>query len=333
MNQTIVFVLLPVASLVLLRSEPFRGFLRVRFGRESGPSVEPSLRSWRGWARFLTPLLSGIALGYSPVWMGRLLGWYEPALGPVVPPWQAVRPPRPFRSLSWNGRLAVSSGSTASRRRRFSPRWRWFFSPFFVLRYGRRLNRPRRTEPPGFEGLDLVGAIVGSGAAVFFLQNLDPSQVRYLAPVLPAALALLLVSSRGSGDAPPAENSVRFRVAPRRWARSRRRPSSSRGRRGVSSRASFSSPTPGRRSGRSPRRATPSVTRDTITAYTLQFLSDERVRFIPYHSPDRNRTLSAALRSIPGPQCLVTDDGTVRRWLPSDAAQEGGPARRRAEKR
>ena len=50
------------------------------------------------------------------------------------------------------------------------------------------------------------------------------------------------------------------------------------------------------------------------TAYTLQFLSDERVRFIPYHSPDRNRTLSAELRPISGPQCLVTDDGVVRRW-------------------
>ena len=68
------------------------------------------------------------------------------------------------------------------------------------------------------------------------------------------------------------------------------------------------------------------------TAYTLQFLSDERVRFIPYHGPDRNRKLSAELRADPNPQCLVTDDGVVRRWLPSDAAQEGGPARRRAEK-
>ncbi|HTS02827.1 MAG TPA: hypothetical protein VMN04_09900, partial [Thermoanaerobaculia bacterium] len=69
------------------------------------------------------------------------------------------------------------------------------------------------------------------------------------------------------------------------------------------------------------------------TAYTLQFLSDERVRFIPFHSPDRNRTLSARLRALPGPQCLVTEDGTVRTWLPSDAEQEGGPARRRAKKR
>ena len=58
------------------------------------------------------------------------------------------------------------------------------------------------------------------------------------------------------------------------------------------------------------------------TAYTLQFLSDERVRFIPFHSPDRNRALSAELRANPEPQCLVTDDGVVRRWLPSDAAQE-----------
>ena len=42
---------------------------------------------------------------------------------------------------------------------------------------------------------------------------------------------------------------------------------------------------------------------------------------------------SAELRSTPGPQCLVTDDGVVRTWLPSDAAQEGGPARLREQKR
>ncbi|HEX2758554.1 MAG TPA: hypothetical protein VHP60_08660, partial [Thermoanaerobaculia bacterium] len=78
MNQTIAFVLLPVAALVLFRSAPFRGLLRVSFNREVDPSGEPPSHSWRGWARFMTPLLCGFILGYSPVWMGRLLGWYEP---------------------------------------------------------------------------------------------------------------------------------------------------------------------------------------------------------------------------------------------------------------
>ena len=58
------------------------------------------------------------------------------------------------------------------------------------------------------------------------------------------------------------------------------------------------------------------------------------MRFVPFHGFDRNRALSARLRAEPGPQCLVTDDGAVRPWLPSDAAQEGAPrgaARRAAE--
>lgn len=63
MNETIVFVLVPAAVVVLLRSGPRR-------------------------MRFLTPLIAGAVLGYAPVWMGRLFGWYEVHLGTVVPPWR-----------------------------------------------------------------------------------------------------------------------------------------------------------------------------------------------------------------------------------------------------
>ena len=322
MNQTIVFVLLPVAALVLFRSAPFHEFLR---------SGAPSSLWWRGRARFLMPLLCGVVLGYSPVWMGRLLGWYEPALGPVVPPWQ------PSGLLS---RFVRFLGTDA---------WRFVgldglapppllagaalvFLSLLLLRYRRRLSRSLRTEPPSLEGLDLAGAITGLGVVVFFLLNLASSQDRYLAPALPAALALLLVSfveavsllrrkipaalvALLSGGLALLAVVFLLRQA-----------------RGVVE-GILLEPDP-----RAPLRT---ITEEGYTvchggydtAYTLQFLSDERVRFIPYHSPDRNRTLSAELRSIPGPQCLVTDDGVVRRWLPSDAAQEGGPAWRRAQKR
>ena len=325
MNQTIVFVLLPVAALVLFRSAPFRGFLH------TGSSSEPPSHSWRGWARFLTPLLCGFTLGYSPVWMGRVLGWYEPALGPVVPRW------RPSGLLA---RFLQFLGTDS---------WRFVgldgLAPTPILaaaglvllsillrKYWRRLNRSLRTEPPSFEGLDLVGAIVGFGAVVSFLKNLDWYGDRYLAPALPAALALILVSFA------EAANLLRRRIPAGFVALLSG---------GMALFATFfllrqargvvagllAEPDP-----RAPLRAIAEQGYTIChagydTAYTLQFLSDERVRFIPYHSPDRNRTLSAELRANPEPQCLVTDDGVVRRWLPSDAAQEGGPARRRAQRR
>jgi hypothetical protein len=331
MNQTIVFVLLPVAALVLFRSAPFRRFLRGRFNPEGGSSGEPRSPSWRGWARFMTPLLCGFVLGYMPVWLGRMLGRYEPALGPVVPPWRPsdllARTIRFLGTDSW--RIVGFDG--------VAPPLLLAAAAVVVLllllqRYRRRLNRSLRTAAPNLEGLDLVVAITALGAAVLVLKDVHPSQYRFMTLVLPAALALLLVSFA------EAVNLLRRRIPAGFVALLSAGLAllatvvMSRQARGVVQ-GLLAEPDP-----RTPLRT---ITKEGYTvchasydtAYTLQFLSDERVRFIPYHSPDRNRKLSAELRSIPGPQCLVTGDGVVRRWLPSDAAQEGGPARLRDQRR
>jgi hypothetical protein len=65
-------------------------------------------------------------------------------------------------------------------------------------------------------------------------------------------------------------------------------------------------------------------------AYEHQFLSREAVRFIPYHSQDRNPRESRILRALPGRKCLVAEDGSFREFLPEDERNQGGPARRRA---
>ncbi len=306
MNQTIVFVLFPVAALVLVRSR-------------------------RSPARAAAPALAGAALGYLPVWMGGLLGWYEPAGGPVTPPWLLTGIPARLVQFVTTGfwRVVGLEG--------FAP------PPLLAAAsvaglgllgfvYRRRLRGASRTDPPGIEGLDLVGAITAAGAALFVLRNVDPSQLRYVTPVLPAAIALVLV---GLGEA---ARLISRRVPARLVALALGGLAVAttlflaRQARGVVA-GILLEPDP-----RAPLRA---ITAEGYrvchagydTAYTLQFLSDERVRFIPYHAPDRNRRLSAELRSSPEPQCLVTDDGTVRRWLPSDAAQEGGPAGHRAKTR
>ena len=200
------------------------------------------------------------------------------------------------------------------------------------FRYRRRLAGPLRTGALTPEGLDLVAVIVGFGAVVSFLKGLDALGDRYLAPVLPAAIAFLLVSFTEAARLlrrrlPSALVALVFgglalAATLFLWRRAR----------GVVDDILFE-PNAG-------------ASLETIlaegytichagydTAYTLQFLSDERVRFIPHHSLDRNRKLSRELRLLSGPQCVVTDEGAVRRWLPSDAAQEGGPASSRTPKR
>lgn len=302
MNQTIAFVLLPVAALVVCRS---RG---------------------RG---ILAPLAGGFALGYSPVWMGRLMDWYEPSLGPVVPPWRTAGLPTRFvrflgadswRFVGLDGVLppvllaAAALGALA-----------------LLVRRVRRLGRLPRAERQSLHGLAFVGAVAAIGAAVCFLKDLDAAQVRYLAPVLPAALALLLVSFAEATTLLPRRVPAAFVVFLSGGLALLATVFLVRQARGIVG-GMLLEPDP-----RAPLTAISEAGYSVChagydTAYTLQFLSDERVRFIPYHSPDRNRALSARLRALPEPQCLVTDTGEVRRWLPSDAAQEGGPAQRRAGK-
>jgi hypothetical protein len=322
MNQTIVFVLVPVTALVLVRSAVFRG----RAG-----SGWPAARPWRSEALLLAPLICGAVLGYSPVWTGRLLGWYEPSAGPVMPVWLhsslLSRLSDFFGADSWRivGLVGLAPPPLLAAAA-------LTVLALLLLRYRRRLSRSLRTEPPRLEGLDLVGAITGLGAAVLVLWDVHPSQFRFMTSVLPGALALLLVSLAEGARLlrrriPSALVALAFSglavwVAVFLLGQAR-----------DAVEVVLAEPDP-----RAPLRTIEKEGYAVChagydTAYTLQFLSDERVRFIPYHSPDRNRAQSAALRSIPGPQCLVTDDGAVRRWLPSDAALEGGPARRRAEKR
>ncbi|MDP9192965.1 MAG: glycosyltransferase family 39 protein [Acidobacteriota bacterium] len=51
---------------------------------------------------------------------------------------------------------------------------------------------------------------------------------------------------------------------------------------------------------------------DYWIAYKLQWVSAERVRFIPWRSLDRNRAMSRELMAAPGPKCIVDAGGRVR---------------------
>ena len=310
MNQTVVFVIAPAALVLALRSTA-RG---TGLGRI---------------ARLAAPLAAGFVLGHAPVWLGRLLGWYEPTYTfrvPLLPqPGVVSRAARFVTTDFW--RLVGLDG-------RGCPPGLWLaglaLAALLLLVERKRFFSPVTPAPPTITGVELAGAIVGTGAYVFVLTERTPGQLRYLAPALPAALGLLGAAVAEGG----------------RWAR-RRLPravvSPSLGLLAVLALILVWTDT---------RRTINTILRepdprpllqtieaggytvchaDYWTAYKLQFLSDERVRFVPFHSFDRNREESARLRRTAGPQCLVTPDGAVRPWGPEDAADEGGPARRRAE--
>jgi hypothetical protein len=57
---------------------------------------------------------------------------------------------------------------------------------------------------------------------------------------------------------------------------------------------------------------------DYWLAYKLQWVSDERVRFIPFRSFDRNREDSQALAAAPGPKCYVDLSGRMRPFNPAE---------------
>ena len=208
------------------------------------------------------PLLCGFVLGYLPVWMGRLAGWYEPALGPVVPPWQpSGLLSRFIRFLGTDSWRFVGLDGLAP-----PPLLAAAALVFLFLLF---LKIPATPEPLAPNGAaELRRARPRPGHRGIGRRGLLPPEPRTLAGSLPGAspsggarVPPRLV--RGSGESPSAENPARSRGALLRGTCSpgdRLSLAAGAGRRrGPSSRAR----SPGAARGRSPRRATPSVTRDT----------------------------------------------------------------------
>lgn len=328
-NQTIALVLVPCCLILLLRSRAYAGFLqRIRRPLErDGASVQYGDPRARRDLWCALPLPAGFAIGHFPAWPGGLLGWYAPRymfVTPYVPEsgWLS----RLWKFLTTDQRRLLGLENSFAGVAVFGIA---LLGVAFVLFLHRRkllallLLAPSR---PG--GVELVAAIVAAGAYFFTLTGRLPAQLRYVAPVLPAAVAL--VGAAGAESVAL----VRRRI-PRLLTELAVCGLALAGlhllERGAAAAVGeiLAAPDPRPLLREIEARGYRVCHADYWVAYKLQFLSDERVRFVPWHSFDRNRLQSARLREEPGTQGLVLPDGTIRDWTAADAADEGGPSRRR----
>ena len=324
-NQTIALILVPCSLILVLRSRAYAGILeRIRRGDSPGTLGADVLRA--------LPFAAGFAIGHFPAWPGGLLGWYPQHYMFVTPYFpEAGWLPRlgTFLTRDLRRLLGLENGVAGAVVFGIA-----LLGVAFVLFRHRRkllsllLLAPSR--PGGVElgGVELAAAIVVTGAYFFTLTGRIPVQLRYIAPVLPAALALVGAAAHESVA------SVR-RTVPRLLAGLAACGLALAGFALVEQSAAgtvreiLAGPDPRPLLREIEARGYAVCHANYWVAYNLQFLSDERVRFVPWHSFDRNRLLSARLREEPGPHGLVLPDGTIRDWTAADAADEGGPARRR----
>lgn len=288
------------------------------------PGVRPTpfVRAARPVLVWALPLAAGFVLGHAPALAARLLlspGASYSFEAAVLPDARALArvasfPERellPFTSGSsspaayvFAGGLLLGAALAGARRRSRLP--------------GLLLLRPGT-----FGGAALVAGVVFLSLWFHVIRERAPSQVHYLVLAFPCLVALAtdgwrraFPSRRAGGFAASAVAACGLLATLDGFVASRE--------------AIRAEPDP-HALVRSIREAGYSVCyADFWVAYRDQFLSRETVRFIPYHSQDRNPRESRALRALPGRKCLVGKDGSIREFLPEDERNEGGPARRRA---
>ncbi len=327
-NQTILLVLGPCLLILVLRSRTYAALLeKIHLGHRTAGPAALFLHGRRDAVRWGLPLVAGFALGYLPVWLGGLLGWYPPAYmftTPLLPEpgWAS----RLGRFLAADGRRLVGLEESPAGGAVYAAGLA--LVALLLVRHRRKLLSLLLLAPSSLGGTELLAVVALAGAYLFTLRERLPVQLRYIAPAVPAVLALA-----GAG----ALELVRL-VPSKLWRAATGVTVAGVALAGLLVLAGNAEGTVLRiRSEADPR---PLLRRieaagyrvchaDYWVAYKLQFLSDERIRFIPWHSFDRNRPESARLRAEPGPHCLVLPDGTVRPWTSADAADEGGPRRRR----
>jgi Dolichyl-phosphate-mannose-protein mannosyltransferase len=254
----------------------------------SVPRLRAAMRIERGAFARATLFVVGGLIAYSPVIIGTLRGKVPDEYGLSVPllyPDGAVRHAITFlRSDVW-----LFIGAAAS----------IVIVPFFIVAM---MRRPALEMP--------LATIILCVAFYLFSQRAHPGSMRYIVSALPMVYAFAareMLRLRPPLRAIPIAAAALALLVPRVGEV----------RDVAAGKGEYYAGLPGDFDPRPTLRAIESAHytvcyADYWLAYKLQWVSDERVRFIPWRSFDRNRAASRALAATPGPKCHVELDGRVR---------------------
>lgn len=312
----LVFLFWPLGEPVVLLTTVLLG-CEVAFGRGAWSRRLAGLRPGRGLRGALGTagiFVAGFLVGYGPVWLGRILGWYPPnysfSAGLAGPDRIVQRVTENLQADlgAWLGvdtsgwGLLWATGAT-------------ILTAAGLVFFRSPLHRVLTLQAGEHPAAALAVWTVLSALAFYLLSTAAAAgQQRYIVAALPPAWALLAaVATRLDSAAPGA-----WKLAARAGAT-------------IVALAAFISVVATTLRAREEilSSADPAPVLARIAAggyqvcyanywqaYQLQFLSDETVKFIPWHSLNRNPAETRVLAAQPGPRCFVDPQGNVSPQIP-----------------
>ncbi|HVR43098.1 MAG TPA: hypothetical protein VMS56_06580 [Thermoanaerobaculia bacterium] len=267
--------------------------------------TRPRAAGLRRIAAHLAPYAAGFLLGWAPVWLGAIAGWY-----PKAETFE-IRINRPSDVLASARRLATG----------LSPDWLGLGRGaigvaalgsivLVTCRLGWRhrveLGRLIRLEPHRYGIVGLAAATAGANVAYYLVTQSHERTIHYLMASVPMlallfsmGIAELWATMRTAGGRVAA--ALAFTVLVASMATGAMRLNA----------ALLAEPDPRAIIREIERRGYSVCYAETGVAYELQYLSGESVRMIVWKSMVRNPAEAERLRAAPGPKCVVGSDGTV----------------------
>jgi hypothetical protein len=283
--------------------------VELAFGSGLRAAIALMAKEWRSWTVPAGLFACGAVIGYAPVIIGGILHLYPRSYGLSVP----LQTPMAMlthaataaRADFWNF-IGAAGGP-------FALLAAIGIAPLFALAVVRNRRRLGQlfTLWPGDYGARGFAAATMALCAVFYVvsSRAHPGSVRYLVSALPmlyafAAREMLRLRPRAIGVAVAAAVAIGLAVPRMEQARA-----VAAGHAEAYVGSAFD-PRPVLRSIES--QGYTVCYADYWIAYKLQWVSDERVRFVPFHSFDRTPAASRALEATPGRKCFVDAEGRVR---------------------
>ncbi|MGA7615259.1 MAG: hypothetical protein WBX15_08760 [Thermoanaerobaculia bacterium] len=260
--------------------------------------------------RLIVPVAIGAVIGYAPVWLGGMLGWYERSYSFYID----INYPRGLfveTILTFTRALPELIGAGAAPLGAL-----WGAGVVVLLGWSGWRNRREVVafifQQPARWGVTGLASAIFTANLVFFCIGQRPlGKMHYLIAALPMAFGVLSIEIEAAARLGKRQEflmSVLLLLGIGSLALGARTVTGS----------ILSEPDPMRVVRSIEREGYRVCYADFWVAYKAEFLSGGRIRFIPYLSQDRTRRESAALEALPVPKCIVRSDGTVARFTAAD---------------